>query len=53
VVAGLEPIQQRYREIMAEPGYLQGVLRESAERVRPFAADTVRLVKDRMGIYTD
>ncbi len=53
VVAGLEPIQQRYREIMAEPDYLHGVLREAADRVRPFAADTVRLVKDRMGIYTD
>jgi tryptophanyl-tRNA synthetase len=53
VVAGLEPVQQRYREIVGEPGYLHGVLREAADRVRPFAADTVRLVKDRMGIYTD
>lgn len=52
VVAGLEPLQARYREIMAEPGYLHGVLRESAERVSSIADDTVRLVKQRMGIYT-
>ncbi|MRR52446.1 MAG: tryptophan--tRNA ligase, partial [Rhodocyclaceae bacterium] len=38
-------------EIMADPGYLHGVLRESAERVTPIADATVRLVKERMGIY--
>lgn len=53
VVAGLEPIQQRYKEITADPTYLKGVLREAAERVAPVANDTVRLVKQRMGIYTD
>ena len=53
VVAGLEPIQQRYREITADPAYLKGVLREAAERVTPVANYTVRLVKQRMGIYTD
>lgn len=53
VVAGLEPIQQRYKEITADPAYLKGVLREAAARVAPVANDTVRLVKERMGIYTD
>src|SRR5580658_7121963 len=51
VIAHLEPFQQRYRQIMSEPGYLAGVLREGAERVRPIADDTVRLVKSRMGLY--
>lgn len=51
VVAHVEPFQQRYREIRSEPGYLAGVLREGAERVAPIANDTVRLVKDRMGLY--
>ena len=51
VVAGLEPLQTRYAEIMADPGYLHGVLRESADRVAPIAEATVRLVKERMGIY--
>ena len=51
VVAHLEPFQQRYREICNEPGYLAGVLRDGAERVRPIADETVALVKERMGLY--
>lgn len=52
VVSHLEPFQARYRSIVAEPGYLAGVLREGAERVAPIANDTVRIVKERMGLYT-
>jgi tryptophanyl-tRNA synthetase len=52
VIAQIEPLQQRYRQIRAEPGYLAGVLREGAERVAPIANETVRLVKQRMGLYT-
>jgi tryptophanyl-tRNA synthetase len=51
VVAHLEPFQQRYRQIMSEPGYLAAILREGADRVRPIADDTVRQVKRRMGLY--
>jgi len=50
VIAHLEPFQKRYREIVAEPGYLDGILREGAERLAPIANDTVRLVKARMGL---
>jgi tryptophanyl-tRNA synthetase len=52
VVAGIEPIQQRYAEITADPAYLRGVLDESAARVMPIAASTLDLVKSRMGVYT-
>jgi hypothetical protein len=48
----LEPIQQRYREITSDPAYLDGILREGAERVIPIANSTVELVKSRMGLYT-
>jgi tryptophanyl-tRNA synthetase len=51
VIANLEPLQQRYTEIMDEPGYLTGVLKEGAERVAPIAKSTVQLVKERMGLY--
>jgi len=51
VVAHLEPFQKRYREIREEPGYLTGLLREGAERVRPIADDTVRMVKGKMGLW--
>ena len=37
VIANLEPLQKRYAEIMDEPGYLTGVLKEGAERVSPIA----------------
>jgi tryptophanyl-tRNA synthetase len=51
VIAHLEPFQERYRRIVSEPGYLAGVLREGAGRVAPIANQTVRLVKERMGLY--
>jgi tryptophanyl-tRNA synthetase len=50
VIAHLGPFQERYRQIVSEPGYLEGILREGAERVSPIANDTVRLVKQRMGL---
>ncbi|MFN0101601.1 MAG: tryptophan--tRNA ligase [Bryobacteraceae bacterium] len=51
VIAGLEPIQKRYAEITADPAYLNSVLREGAERVRPIAESTTRLVRERMGLH--
>jgi len=51
VLTHLGPFQERYRQITSEPGYLDRVLREGAERVAPIAKDTVRLVKERMGLY--
>jgi tryptophanyl-tRNA synthetase len=52
IATKLEPIQARYRAITAEPGYLDGVLKQGAERVSPIAKSTVRLAKERMGLYT-
>ncbi len=52
VATSLEPLQKRYHDIMTEPGYLDRVLREGAERVSPIAKSTVRLVKERMGLYS-
>ena len=52
VVSHLEPIQQRYREITADPAYLAGILEEGRARVAPIAAATLRLTKQRMGVYT-
>jgi tryptophanyl-tRNA synthetase len=51
-VHSLAPIQTRYREITADPAYLDAVLHEGAERVVPLASSTVELVKSRMGLYT-
>jgi tryptophanyl-tRNA synthetase len=51
VISHLEPFQERYRRIVGEPGYLDSVLREGAERVAPIANETVRVVKERVGLY--
>lgn len=52
VAAKLEPIQARYREINADPAYLDGVLEASRARIAPIAEETVELVKQRMGLFT-
>jgi tryptophanyl-tRNA synthetase len=52
VVSHLEPFQKRYRDMIAEPGYIAGILREGAARVSPIADSTVELVKRRMGLYS-
>jgi tryptophanyl-tRNA synthetase len=49
VVATLEPLQRRYAEITADPAELDRLLAEGAERVRPLARETLRVVKDRVG----
>jgi tryptophanyl-tRNA synthetase len=52
-VEHIEPFQARYRELMADPAFLDGILKSGVERIRPIADDTVRLVKERMGLYTE
>ncbi|MBZ5537496.1 MAG: tryptophan--tRNA ligase [Acidobacteriia bacterium] len=50
VIAALQPIQDQYSRIMADPGHLQQILREGADRVRPMAEETLRRVKRSMGL---
>jgi tryptophanyl-tRNA synthetase len=52
VISKLEPLQRRYREIVADPQHLDQILREGAEAVIPIAKSTVDLVKRRMGVFT-
>jgi tryptophanyl-tRNA synthetase len=52
VIANLEPLQARYREIVADAGYVDSILKQGAERAAPIARSTVKLVKERMGLYT-
>jgi len=52
VIRHLEPLQERYRQIVSEPGTVDRILRGGAERVTPIANATVELVKRRMGLYT-
>ncbi len=50
VIEGLRPLQQRYRELTADPSYLDSVLADGASRVRPVAEETLRAVKQKVGL---
>lgn len=50
VVAALAPIQQRYRELRANPGGLAATLDRGRERAAALAEVTLQQVKERMGL---
>ncbi|MFG2739298.1 tryptophan--tRNA ligase [Streptomyces sp. KS_5] len=41
VIGVLKPVQDRHRELCTDPGYVEGVLRDGAERARAMARPTV------------
>jgi tryptophanyl-tRNA synthetase len=45
----LAPLQTRYRQIMDEPGYLDAVLMQGAERAAHVANETLRVVQQKIG----
>ena len=49
-VAELAPITAELRRLLAEPGYLDGVLEGGAERARAEAAPVLREIKDIVGL---
>jgi tryptophanyl-tRNA synthetase len=51
VIGRLEPLQRRYREVTADPAYIEGILARGREHVLPMAEDTIRKVKVAMGLY--
>ena len=50
IVATLEPVQQRYAEITADPAELDRLLAQGAEQVRPRAEAMLKLAKERVGL---
>ena len=50
LVATLKPIQERYAELASDQAHLDALLRQGADQVRPIAENTLRLVKDKVGI---
>ncbi|MFL6463995.1 MAG: tryptophan--tRNA ligase [Bryobacteraceae bacterium] len=51
VIARLEPIQSRYRQVTSDRSYLDSVLAEGRGRVLPIAEDTVQKAKAATGLY--
>ncbi|MEU5364692.1 tryptophan--tRNA ligase [Streptomyces sp. NPDC005925] len=50
VVEVLRPVQERHRELCADPGHVEGVLREGAERARGMARPTVDAAYGAIGL---
>lgn len=50
VVATLEPLQERYRQITEDPGYLDGILDRGAERAREVAEGVLARCQQALGV---
>jgi tryptophanyl-tRNA synthetase len=48
-INSLQPIQEKYAEVMAEKGYLDGILREGRQKAAEIANQTLKDVKVAMG----
>ncbi len=50
IIAKLEPLQIRYRQIMSDPAYVEGRLDEGCARVLPIADRTLKAVQQKIGL---
>lgn len=50
IIQGLENLQKRYKEIRKNPAYLDKLLEEGAAKVRPIAEQTLKIVKEKIGL---
>ena len=50
VVEGLRPVQSRYDELTEDPTYIDTLLTQGADRIRPVAERVLAKAKQRMGI---
>ena len=44
------PMRKRREEILADPGYIHGILKKGAEKARAEAEKTMKLVRERVGL---
>jgi len=50
VIETLKPIQDRYHEMAADPGYIEQVLKEGADKLRPIAEHRLHVAQERLGL---
>jgi tryptophanyl-tRNA synthetase len=50
VLAAIQPVQARYAAIRHEPNYIDTLLRQGADRVRPLAGQTMEEVRRVIGV---
>jgi tryptophanyl-tRNA synthetase len=50
IIDELRPLQENYARLAADPGYVRGILKEGADRVRPIAQETYNAARAAMGL---
>lgn len=50
VIAALKPIQEKYHKLMENPETIEKMLQEGADRIRPIAQQTLKEVKEKVGL---
>jgi len=50
VVDGLRPLQDKFAELSKDSSYVEGILKDSAERIRPMARQTMSAASQAMGL---
>ena len=50
VISKLEPIQNKYNDLLNNQGYLEEIYTRGAEKARELASKTLKDVKERIGI---
>lgn len=50
VVSSLQPIQERYQALIKDPGHIESLLKQGAEKVRPIAEKVMQRAKQKVGL---
>ncbi|MDA2922667.1 tryptophan--tRNA ligase [Patescibacteria group bacterium AH-259-L07] len=50
IIEGLRPLQNKYKELTANKNDIDTLIRQGADKARPMAEKTLRLVKTKMGL---
>ena len=50
VVDGLRPLQTEFQRLSADPSSIEGILKDSADRIRPVAQQTMAAANQAMGL---
>ena len=52
VIEALKPIQEKYHKLMENPETIEKMLQEGADKIRPIANQTLKQVKEKVGLGT-
>ena len=49
IIAGLSPVQKKYKELEASPDQVKKILKEGAQKARQIASQTMKEVREKVG----